>query len=97
MEIEELELSEKLVCALKRNGIKTLDDIMDLSFEEFENLRGVGQKAIGEMSWKIIEFASGRMISRRIEWDKKYPQGYDLFELIKKAKQYDKIKKMVSA
>lgn len=53
--IEDLQLSARTTNALINNDIKTVNDLISLSGQELQELKGFGQKALDEVKAKIAE------------------------------------------
>lgn len=53
--IEVLELSVRPYNCLKRNGIHTLEQLLECSEEDLMNLRNFGQKSMEEIKQKLAE------------------------------------------
>ena len=51
--LEDLEFSIRPYSCLKRAGINTLDDLLQLSFEELKNVRNLGKKGLEEILEKL--------------------------------------------
>ncbi len=55
-DIKTLKLPKKIHKALRKNGIETISDILDLSEEELNNIKGIGEKNADLILAKIAEF-----------------------------------------
>lgn len=54
--IDELDLSTRSYGALRRAGIKNLEQLSELTIEEFENIRNFGRKSIQEVIEKVKKY-----------------------------------------
>jgi len=54
--IDELSLSQRTVNALKNNGVLLVDDILKLGPKGISQLKGVGEKAIAEVTERLKDF-----------------------------------------
>lgn len=92
MDINDLELTVRSDNGLRSVGVTTVEQLLNLSWEQLNAIPNIGHKSISMIAWSCIELLSGRLMERKIEWENKwYPQRDNWEEVTKKAETLDSI------
>jgi hypothetical protein len=99
MKMDEVELSTRAAGVIEKLGIKTVAEWAEFDWMAFAKQPNCGKLTIAELAKQAIELASGKMIKRAREWDKKYPsRQFDwarLHDAERKARLWDKVVEIV--
>jgi len=99
MEIEEIELSVRAANVINKLGIKTVAQWAEFDWMAFAKQPNCGKLTIAELAAKAMELASGKMLKRAKEWDKKHPpRQFDWarwHDAERKARLWDKVVEIV--
>lgn len=67
--IDRLDLSVRLYNALSREGIKTIDQLLDMTDQEIKSIRNLGQNSFIELQNKLAEFKDSTITKKTVDDD----------------------------
>lgn len=64
MDIAELELTVRSYNALKKAGITTVERLIELDWEDLNEITNIGEKSAAEICWECIKLLKGEMFKQ---------------------------------
>ena len=92
MDINDLELTIRPHNGLQARGITTVEQLIELDWNELNSIKNVGKISVAEICWQCIQVLNGKMLESVKEWENHpHQKPTNWRELQYKASKYDLI------
>lgn len=72
MDIDCLELTIRSNNSLRKHGIDTVEKLVELTWDDLQSIKGLGDKSISEIAWQCIQLLNGRLYEQAKKWNEQF-------------------------